>query len=378
MMRTLTRIYSLGIFFWVGLLPLIQAQDVTIEKNYDRSFLLLRGDQIEVKNKYGEIIVNTWYRDSVRFKVVLKAQGKNQAAVNKMMNRIDINMRKIGGLASAVTDVERRGGGFLGDLVDDLEGYSKSAFGGNKFTVNYEIWVPEDVDMELENRFGNVYLSNLLGNVDIEVAHGDIRGNRIEKSLDLKHSFGKSTFEYINDGTFKLRGVELEIDEAQKLTFESSSSEIQLESCKNLQFDSRNDKFYIEFLENVQGQGSFTDFTVDRLAQAARLDFSYGDIYLRRIDQNFGRVDLNGKSTDINVVLDQASYFRTTIEGPEERMILPNSMLTLQREELEDKSILLNGYVGNTNSDVGEFNVAARGGKLIVAIEETPIFTKQD
>ena len=90
-------------------------------------------------------------------------------------------------------------------------------------------------------------------------------------------------------------------------------------------------------------------------------------------------VSIVGKSTDINLVLDQASYFKSRIEGPEERMVLPNSMLTLQRQELDDgKSISLNGFVGNTNSKVGDLSVIAKGGKLIVAIQETPIFSKQD
>ncbi len=356
------------------------AQNLQQEITEDKSFKLDQGDRVEIRNKYGEIIVHTWYVDSVKVVRKFEIAGKNYSSVRKVINRVDMSMRKIGNLVSIETEVEKPSGGFFGDLLDDFEDASKGAFANNnKFSVDYEVWIPEDVDITIENRFGDVYLSDLTGYVDVELSHGDLRGNRIENRLELKQSFGRCNFDFVNMGEFNLRAVNMEVKESRKLTFESSSSEIELDEIENLQINSRNDKFYVESLDNVQGTGSFTDLNVDELYQNSRLDFSYGDIYLRQVAQNFKLIDISGKSTDINLVLDQASYIQTRIEGPEERMILPNSMLTLQRQELEDgKSISLNGTVGNTNSEVGSLNVIAKGGKLIIAIQETPIFTKQD
>ncbi len=374
-MKNVRQIFSISLFLACSI---VYGQDLSQETSESQSFHLKSGDKVQISNKYGEIIVNTWFVDSVRIRATLSIAGKNYAAVRKVQNRVDIRMRKIGNLITASTEVEKASGGLLGDLLDDFEDYSKGAFSNNKFSVDYEIWLPEEVDIDIENRFGNIYLSDLTGVVDIELAHGDLRGNRIENRLELKQSFGKAVFEYVNEGDLNLRAVEIEIEEGRKLTFESSSSEIELSKCQNLQIDSRNDKFYVEALENVQGEGSFTDLNVEEMIQNARLDFSYGDIYFRQINRTFSLIDISGKSTDINLVLDQSSYIKTRIEGPEEQMILPNSMLTLQRNELEDRVISLQGFVGNTNSVVGELSVVARAGELIIAIQETPIFTKQD
>ena len=362
----------------LGLLVVAHGQEVSMEKNYARSFFSKEGDKIEVFNKYGEIIVQPWLSDSVRFEVVLRANGKNQESVNKVVRRIDVELRKIGNLITARTKVDRKSSGFLNDLLNDFGEYSKSVLGNNKFTVDYQIWIPADLDVSIENRFGNLYLGNLEGEVAIDLAHGDIRGNRFGKSVRLKHSYGKATFEHIEKGNLNLRGSELKVQSSGQLDFQSSSSEIYLEAIRNLRFDSRNDKFFIEEVENMEGEGSFTDLDVQAMGKNGRLDFSYGDIYLRSIATDFKLLDINGNSTDINIILDQYSYLRARIEGPEDRMILPNSMLSLKREMKDEKTISLEGFVGNTNAVIGDLSLKTKGGKVIVAIEEIPIFSKQE
>lgn len=350
---------------------------VKVDKEYDQVFLLEPGDKVDVVNKYGEVIVQTWYKDSVRIKVNVEAKGKNDYAVSKAMRRINIELRKIGNLINAQTEVQKKGG-ILSELVNEVSDYSNSLLSNQKFTVDYEIWIPADAPISIDNRYGNVYLATLEGDVSLSLAHGDIRGNRIEDRIDLSHSFGKTTFEYIKEGDLSLRGSEFKLDEAEELFFESSSSEISVKKSKTIKFASRNDKFYLDEVQTISGDGSFTDLNLERLGDIARVDFSYGDIYLNGIAKTFNEVTITGKSTDINLVLDQSSYIQAKIVGPEENMFLPNNMLTLKREELEDDQVSLSGTVGNTNNDISTLNVTANSGKLIVAISEVPIFTSRD
>ena len=361
---------------WV-LVAFSAASQVRVDKEYDKLFAVNPGDKVDVTNKYGEVIVQTWYKDSVRVKVNVEARGKHEYAVNKAMRRVDIELRKIGNLIVAETEIEKKGG-MLSELMGEVSNVSNSLFSNQKFTVDYEIWLPADVAISIENRYGNVYLAQLEGPVDLTLAHGDIRGNRIDHKIDLKHSFGKVTFDYIKEGEISLRGSEFKVDEADELFFESSSSEISIQKSNTLKFNSRNDKFYLDQVKNIHGDGSFTDLNLANLAITARLDFSYGDIYLNGIAHDFDEVTISGKSTDINLVLDQASYIQAKITGPEKSMFLPNSMLTLRREALEDDRVSLTGTVGNTNTNISSMNVKANHGKIIVAISEVPIFTSRD
>lgn len=368
-------IFSLmSLFTWA-----LIAQDVKIEKTQDRSFYFQNGDKVDIVNKYGEIIVRTWYKDSVRIMVKTEARGKNQETVNREMRRVEIEMRKIGNIITSVTHFDRGRTGLFGDLLSQVEDAGKSIVGGSKITVDYEVWLPEDADLSLENKFGDIYLVDLKGNVDIDLSHGDLRGNTIDKELALKHSFGKNTFDFIKDGNMVLRGVETKVNEAHRMEFESSSSEIEINKVYYLVINSRNDKYTINEARDVIGEGSFTDMTLDYVVDNIRLEFNYGDVYLTRIDKDFNAISLTGKSSDINLILDQASYIKTYIVGQEDKMILPNSMLVLSKEKVgEENNISLSGFVGNTNTNHSNLEVNAQGGELIIAIKETTLFTNKD
>ncbi|WP_425390011.1 hypothetical protein [Ekhidna sp.] len=353
-------------------LPLLG--QVRQERDFKRSFPVSENGKVEVVTKYGEVIVRTWDRDSVRFEVVVRAEGKNSSAVAKSMSRVDVRFRKVGSVISAVTEISS-GSGFFGSVLSEVEG----VMGSNKLKVDYEVWIPKDVMLSIENKYGDLYMANLDGRVDLDISHGDIKANDLSKTLTLKHSFGKSAFGSLNDGIFTLRGSEIRIDKASNLNIESGSSEIRVDKIGRIQLNSRNDKIHLLDAQEIMCEGSFTDLTSDLLRGSARLDFSYGDIYLSRIVKDFNSIDITGKSTDINLILNQASYIKTYIKGPEDRMILPNSMLTMQKQHFNDEAkISLSGFVGNTNSRHSQLLIEADGGELIVAIKETPIFVDRD
>ncbi len=345
------------------------------ERDYQKSYSVPDNAKVEIVSKYGEVIIQTWDLDSVRFEVIVRAEGRNSSVVRKSMDKVDIRFRKVGSIISAETQVSS-GSGFFGNLMSEVEGVVGP---NNKLKVDYQVWLPEEVDVSIENKFGDVYLADLYGKIDLNVSHGDIKANHINESMNLKHSFGKASFGTVNEATVTLRGVEIDIEESSTLNFESGSSEIAIDKVNRIQLNSRNDKIKLMEVEDIVCEGSFTNLTADYIGGSARLDFSYGDIYLSRINRDFNSIDINGKSTDINLVLNQASYIKTHIQGPEDRMILPNSMLTMQKDILDDDGLIsLSGEVGNTNTRHSQLLIDAEGGELIIAIKDTPIFTDRD
>ncbi|MEM6734726.1 MAG: hypothetical protein AAGC64_01740 [Bacteroidota bacterium] len=343
------------------------------ERDLNRSFLTSENGKVEIINKYGEVIVQTWDSDSVRFDVLIRAEGKNSDVVNKSMDRVDVRFRKVGSVISAVTEVSK-GRGIFGSVLSEMEG----VIGNNKLKIDYEIWMPKGILLSVENKFGDVYLSDLKSKVDLDISHGDIKAGNFDDFLNIKHSFGNASFGKVNQAIVTLRGSEIDFEEAKSLSFESGSSEILVNKVSKIQFNSRNDKIRLLDANEIRCKGSFTNITIDRIRGSSRLDFSYGDIYLNRIDKHFDSIDITGKSTDINLVLDQASFIKAFIKGPKDRMILPNSMLLMQKQEFEDGRISLSGEVGNTNVDHSQLLIDADGGELIVSIQETSLFTEKD
>lgn len=354
------------------------AQSTRMEKNYDKSFPTAADGRLDIYNKYGEVIIRVWDEDSVRVMVNIEAAGKTTEVVQKNMERINISFRSVGNLITVATNVSK-GSGFFKELMSEVDDYSKSIFGSNGLKVNYEIWIPENFNLNIENKFGDVYMSDLTGRISIDLGHGDLKANRLDGEVVLKQSFGKNNIDYISNGTITYRGVESRIRDSKMLNIESSSSEIDIEKVKFIQLNSRNDKIYINEVSELIGDGTFSDLRADIVYKSANLNFNYGDIYFTRIQEEFKTISLIGKSTDINLILDQASYILTNISANEKKMIVPNSMLLLKKETEEDaERVSLSGFVGNTQSIFSELNIRSEGGELIIAIKELPLFSEKD
>src|SRR5690606_38915963 len=123
----------------LGMTSLVSGQ-VRQERDYYKVFQVPEDGKVEIINKYGEVIVRTWDSDSVRFDVLVRAEGRNSDAVNKSMQRVEVKFRKVGSVISAVTEVSS-GGGFFGNVMKEVEG----VMGSNKLQINYEIWIPQGV-----------------------------------------------------------------------------------------------------------------------------------------------------------------------------------------------------------------------------------------
>ncbi len=351
------------------------AQSTRMEKQFDKSFKASEGGRLDIYNKYGEVIVRVWNEDSVRVMVNIVASGKSAETVQKNMERIDVSFRSVGDLIT-VSTVVSKGSGMFKELLSEVDDYSKSILGSNGLSVNYEIWLPSDFNLNIENKFGNIYMADLDSRISIDLAHGDLKANKLNGQVSIKHSFGKNNIDYINNGTLIFRGAQSKIRDAHMLNIESSSSEIELDKIDYVQLNSRNDKIYIAEVEEIVGDGTFSDLSADVLISSANLNFNYGDIYFTRIQRDFKSISLIGKSADINIILDQASYILANISANEDKMIVPNSMFAL-RKAIDEETTLINlsGFVGNTQKSYGELNIKSEGGELIIAIKELPLFS---
>ncbi|MEL7146897.1 MAG: hypothetical protein AAFO69_11045, partial [Bacteroidota bacterium] len=353
--------------------------DTRLTKNITKSFAVNDNVEVDITNKYGKVVVNAWDKDSVKISVDIIAYGKNDDAVDKLIKKVAIDFMHSANYVSAETEMNKRGGSF-GSLLSNIEGYSKSILNNNKLTVNYTIQVPANAVLDLENKFGDIFLGDTFKDADIELSNGDLKARELIGESSIRISFGNAKIKQIKNGFIKLKGGEVEVDEGTTLKVESSSSELIFGDIKSLSINSRNDKIRANSLQQLSGSGDFTDIFVTSVAETMELNLEYGELFVERIGENFNNITLNSKSADINLVLSPKSYFTANISGNEDRMIVPNNMLSLGKKDNSgtDYDFTLSGSVGYTRDQVGKVNIKAVSADVIISIKETSIFTKKN
>ena len=356
-------------------LPVSQllSQDATqLSKTMAEQYTVSSGDNIEVKNKYGQIIVNTWGEDLVKVEVTVTAYGKNKAAAEKILNRVSFDFNQVSSYVILETILDRKSGLFK-DLLNNIGDYSKTLLSKDRLDVDYELYVPENAGLKIENKFGDVFLGDLKNRCEVTVSNGNLKAHDLSGYADIGVSFGNAYFSAINDGNIELKVADIEIEEANELNINSSSSEIIIHKVIKGRINSRNDKFKIKEIAHFSGKSSFSKIEVGKLLTLTNLDMNYGLLAVSEINDGFTKIQLKGKSTDFNLSFDNQSYFNASLTARKDKLVLPTKISDVDIDYLEDSDsfVSVNGTIGIKNSQPGLVNINAQKGNLKVFFVRT-------
>lgn len=350
---------------------LLQAQSRRLTKNISETFHMDKRSTVELTNKYGQIIVDTWDKDSVSVDVEITAYGKNDEALTKNMERVDVEFKNFGDLLSIETVLDRNSSVFK-EIMNSLGDYSKTLISKNKIRVDYELKIPKSASLKLDNKFGDVYIQDITQETTINVAHGDFKAQELTGASRLNLSFGKAWIKKLDKAFIELKGAEVDLREGGDIDLTSSSSTFEVSTVKSLKVDSRNDKIQLDKVVAVRGYSSFSNIMVDSMLDRIDLELNYGNLMINSVNSNFSLVNLISKTADVNISLDMGSYFTAELTGREDRMFLTRNFMGMNktRDVDNDKIITLTGKVGMIKPKESQLRIEGESGEITVYLED--------
>src|SRR6202000_3406907 len=73
-------------------------------KPYTKSYAINTADKIAIDNQFGKVVVNTWAKNEVKVDVEIRADGDDDAAAQKLLDKVTIKDGKEGdGVSLMVT-----------------------------------------------------------------------------------------------------------------------------------------------------------------------------------------------------------------------------------------------------------------------------------
>lgn len=349
-----------------------QAQSRTLVKNISQSFLVEKRSTVDLTNKYGQVILDTWDKDSVKIKVKITAYGKNDEALTKTMERVDVDFKNFGDVLNIETVLDRNSSIFK-EVINSLGDYSKTLISKNKISIDYELTIPNQSILILDNKYGDVYMQDLSQEATITVAHGDFKAENLSGTSKLNLSFCKARIKKIDKAIIELKGAELDLREGGDIVLTSSSSTFDVKSVQSLKVDSRNDKIHLEKVTAIRGYSSFSNIQIDSMLDRMDMELNYGDLMVNSVNSNFNLVNLKSKTADVNISLDMGSYFSANLTGREDRMYLTSNFMGMNKTHSteNDKIITLTGAVGMIKPKQSKVSIDGETGEITVYLEET-------
>ncbi len=349
------------------------SDDSQRSKSVERTFKVTPDGYFEVTNKYGQIIVNTWENDSIKINAEITAHGKDYEDARKLLSRVEVDFRQTGQYLTVETLLDRKSG-FFKELWNNISDYSKTLLSKTKLEIDYTIYVPRSINLEVENKFGDLYLSEITGKCDINISHGNLRSNVIHGQSNIEVAYGDVKIKKMEAGRLTLKTVEADILELGDVILKSSSSNILIKKADQVDIDSKSDKSVrFEEIQRLTGESLFSNIELEGLEKSLDLNMNYGDLEVENVAFSFSKIDLEGKYADISLHFEPNTYLQADITAKEDLLSIPTNGTSLEKTYSDDKKKYVNmkGTIGQKNNYPGYLYVNSSGGEVSIRLQGT-------
>jgi hypothetical protein len=344
------------------MIPAFVTAQFTESKQINKRFKVTPETRVEITNKYGKVKINTWEKDSIVFEIKIKVEDKKLSKLEKMISEIDFDFINSQHFIIARTKVGENRSGFEKEMLNFKETVLQS---DGKTDIDYTVWMPKTSQLKVENKFGDIFIDDYSGEIEIILSNGNLKSHDFEGKANLRLSFGDATINQMKLGKLDCNYSEIYIKKADKLEITSKSSNFEITEINELNTESRRDKFRIQLIDILDAKGSFTNYRISELTNILNLKTEYGDLDVEKIATDFKTVNIESKSTDMDLYFNEKSEFGFEIIHTKSQTTFNRKMEILKQEVLDEKEkkVKLTGNFGNSTKTTKLF-INALGGEI--------------
>lgn len=330
----------------------VRAQTYTDSRRIVKTFKVTPSTTVDITNKYGKIHVVPWNKDSVKIEVNLMIKSSSHSKINKIKSNIDFDFTQTNYYIVVSTVFGTKYNTILSDLKNLAETFLTVE---NQVTIDYTIKMPSWTNLKIENKFGDIFIDDLKGDLDLKLSNGDLKANNLTGSANISINYGDGVINYLKDAKLFISYSDLLLKKADKITLDSKSSKITLNTINVMKTKSRRDKYYITESAKLYGDTYFTDVYITRLEKELSFDLKYGNISIETIPQNFSLINISSEYTDIDLIFQKNTSYQFDLTHNNDIVLnYPRDISNLKEKlvDEEEDQYLVYGNIGgmNTNS----------------------------
>lgn len=258
-----------------------------------REFAVNTDAQLTINNKFGKVHCANWDKQAVAFEITITVTASSQENANRMLDRITVDFTDSPSAVTAITNMKEM----------------KSP--GNKyFAIDYMVNMPASLNLDVTNKFGDIFINELLGKGKIYLGYGSLDVNKLGNSdnlLDIR--FSKANVNWIKGAVVILKYSDLELDYAGSMRLDSKFSNLDADKIIAFNVVFEGGKLDMENSAIFDSRSKFSDLEIQRIDKSVNLDIQYGSCDIHEIPADFTSINITNKYGDVSVgISETASY----------------------------------------------------------------------
>lgn len=331
------------------------------EKIITDSISIDADSEIRIENKYGDIHISTWDKDVVRMEYQIQIEKDDPSDVEDILSRVKPSISDYGKYVIIKTDFEIQRRGFFAQLLDDLniENFESD------LEINLQVQVPNHVELDITNEFGDVVLLDWSGDLNCWLKHGDLFANADLNELVLEQNYGKANFQSIEKAIIDFKNVKMKSDSISDLQIKSQGSDVQVNVVGILNINSDKDDFQIDEIKRLKGSIKYGSAVFGQLENEIVLKLKVAELRIGEIKTKEAEVFIEQQNSEVDINISGKS-FKLHANLEEGTFRVPHSMKNLNKDLIDEKNDkrIVTGDYGST--PYGNFTIEGKKGFIIL------------
>ena len=323
------------------------------ERHITREFNYTSATRLSIESKFGNVNILNSDKEMVSVDATIWVTGGNQKLSDDLSGDLDAEITESDGTITVKSI-----------FPDKLPSRNNTQFG-----IDFTIHVPESITLNLENKYGAVYIDNLSGPVNIDVSYGNLKIQSLNhgkenplNEINLAYSTGSITSaEWLK---LNLAYSKLTIGQATAVVALSKYSGLILDECSSLVVESKYDTYRTGELKNYVGDLKYSNLSAARITGKFEITSSYSVIKVEEIGDHFETVKIDNTRGSYKIGVSSGSSF--TIEAEAKRGDISVNGVDDLNKRIENADKYISGKYGS--NPTGKINVSSTEGSVQINV----------
>jgi hypothetical protein len=241
---------------------------------------------VEIHNQHGEIEITAWLKDTILIKIETIVMAEYRDMANEVFDRLNINQTTLEGMA------------FMRTAFDEE---FHSSF---PFRINYEVFMPADKKLIIDNRFGNVTITDITAKMDIKLEYGNLTQSGLQEAdtIIANLSFGEAQFNKIHHAEAEIYNSGVKIESVHSAVISGKYCQIDIGDAGSLDFSNHTARININRVENLNINGQFCFVSVNELTNQGKVEISDG-LLITTLSEQTSAFSVFNKNAPANITI---------------------------------------------------------------------------
>lgn len=329
-----------------------------VKKEFHKEYTAQQGSRVNLDNRYGDIVIQTSQDNKVVINVKVTVRYPNRERAEKLLSYIDIRFDEGSDFVSAKT------------VIDDRFSFSGWGNDSRRFSIDYDVKMPEWMNLDLSNKYGNTDLDDLKGLVNLDIKYGNLTADKLtrenEKPLNtLNLSYGKGSIEEAGwmDATIRYCG-NFSITKGKALLLDSKYSSVQIGTISSIVGETKYDKLRVDDINNLVLDAGYADVNIGSLTKKLEFTGGYGSLNVDRVPAGFESVFVDTRYMGVKVAIDESACYRLDARASYGSVKFNENNFQNQRRIIENNSSEISGIVGKESNPSATVTVKSSYGGI--------------